>query len=53
MDNLIQGIPGAFVIVDDIHVAGKTVEEHDKVLKQVIECATQYNLKLNYDKCLI
>jgi transposase InsO family protein len=53
MDNLIQGIPGAFVIIDDILVAGKTVEEHDKVLKRVIERATQYNLKLNYDKCLI
>jgi len=48
MDNLKQGIPGTFVIIDDILIACKTVEEHDQVLKQVIERATQYNLKLNY-----
>ena len=45
MDEMIVGIPGAFAIIDDILIAGKTVEDHDRVFRQVVERATQYNLK--------
>ena len=53
MDEMLDGIQGAFVIIDDILIAAKDVEHHDKILKQVIDRATEYNLKLNYDKCKI
>ena len=53
MDQMIEGIEGAFAIVDDILIVGRNREHHDKVLRQVIQRATSYNLKLNMDKCRI
>ena len=50
MDTMLEGIKGAYVIIDDILVAAKTLEEHDKILKQVIERASSYNLRLNFEK---
>ena len=53
MDQMLEGIKGAFTIMDDILIAGKDIEEHDRILKQVIKVATTYNLRLNFDKCQI
>mgnify|MGYP003691723641 FL=1 len=53
MDNMIAGIKGASAIIDDILIAGETLEEHDAILRKVVERATSYNLKLNFDKCKI
>jgi hypothetical protein len=53
MDQMVEGIESAFAIVDDILIAGRDQEYHDQIFKQVIERATQYNLRLNYDKCSI
>jgi len=53
MDGMIAGIDGAFAIIDDILIMGKNVEEHDRILKEVVSRATSHNLKLNFDKCLI
>ena len=53
MEQMIEGISGAFVIIDDISIADKDLEHHDKILKKVIQRATDYNLKLNFDKCCI
>ena len=39
--------------MDDILIAGSNTEQHDAVLRKVIERATTYNLKLNLQKCLI
>jgi hypothetical protein len=50
MDQMIEGIKGAFAVMDDILVAGRNVDEHDQILKQVVERATSYNLQLNPDK---
>ena len=50
---MIEGIDGAFTIMDDILVADPNVELHDQILKKVIERATNYNLKLNLQKCKI
>ena len=41
------------LIVDDILVWGRTEEEHDDRLKQVLDRARQHNLKLNLKKCKI
>ena len=53
MDQMLEGIDGAFVIIDDILIAGRNIEHHDQILKSVIARATEYNLKLNYDKCYV
>ena len=50
---MLEGIEGATAIMDDILIAGSNTEHHDAVLRQVIERATSYNLKLNHQKCLI
>ena len=53
MDNMLEGIDGARSVMDDILIAGKDLKDHDATMKQVIDKATEYNLKLNFDKCQI
>ena len=53
MDTMLEGIPEAKAIMDDILVAGVDAADHDRVMKKVVERATEYNLKLNWDKCQI
>ena len=49
---MLEGIEGA-AVKDDILIGGRDVEHHDQILRKVIERATEYNLKLNNDKCEI
>ena len=51
MDSMLEDIEGATAIMDDIIIAGKTEEEHDIILKKVLENATEWNVKLNLEKC--
>ena len=53
MDQMLEGIHGATAMMDDILIAGTNVEHHDQILRKVIERATSYNLKLNFDNCRI
>lgn len=53
MDQMLEGVEGAFAIIDDILIAGRDQEHHDRILKEVVKRATDYNLKLNFDKCSI
>ena len=48
---MIEDIEGAEVIMDDILIWGRTLEEHDRRLKQVLDKARKYNLKLSKNKC--
>ena len=48
-----EGISRVHIVIDDIIVAASTVEEYDKILKQVLEQAEAHNVKLNYDKLLL
>ncbi|XP_055507978.1 uncharacterized protein LOC129707187 [Leucoraja erinacea] len=50
MEQLFAGLPCA-IIVDDILVYGRDVEEHDRNLRRVLDRARQINLKLNPSKC--
>ena len=50
---MLEGIQGAYAIIDDFLVAGQTIKQHNHILKQVIERATSYNLNLNMQKCKI
>ena len=53
MDQMLEGIEGAFTIMDDILIAGRDREHHDHILRAVIKRATEYNLRLNFDKCRV
>ena len=53
MDRMLQCIQGARAIMDDILVCGMSDEDHDKVLRNVIDSAIQWNLGLNFEKCHI
>ena len=50
---MLEGIPGTHVIMDDILVHGKTREEHDERLSQVIKRIAASGLKLNKAKCQV
>jgi transposase InsO family protein len=53
MDTMLDGIDGARAIMDDILVAGTDEADHDRIMKQVVTRATEYNLKLNLSKCKV
>lgn len=53
MDQMLEGIEGAFAIMDDILIAGRDREHHDHILEAVIKRATEFNLRLNFDKCRV
>lgn len=43
-------IEGVFIYIDDILIAGQTVEDHNRILKQVVDRARQINVKFNLAK---
>ena len=45
-----SGIYGVHIVPDDIIIAASTIEEHDKILTQVLDRAEAHSVKLNYDK---
>ena len=53
MDEMLEDIDGARSIIDDTLIAGKTPQEHDNIMRKVVERATEWNLKLNFDKCQV
>ena len=51
MDNLLQDIPMCCVYLDDIVISGKSVDEHNKNLKLVLDRLQAPRLKLKKTKC--
>ncbi|KAI3362707.1 hypothetical protein L3Q82_001773 [Scortum barcoo] len=51
MEQIIEGLEGVRVYIDDIIVWGSTLEEHNLRLYRVMECIQKYGLKLNKNKC--
>ena len=47
MDRTFKGLPGVHIIVDDILVAGSTVEEHDGRLRATLDTARKNGIKFN------
>ena len=45
-----SGIDGIHIMADDIIIAAATVQEHDAILRGVLERARDWNIKLNWDK---
>ena len=52
MAQILQGLPGVVVFIDDILVTGKTKEEHIENLRNVLSRLRQAGLRLNKSKCL-
>ena len=45
-----SGIPGVYIVADDIIIAAKNNQEHDHILKQVLERAKEHNIVFNLEK---
>ena len=43
-------IPGVLIYIDDVLISASTIEEHDKILQQVMDRAKQLNIKFNLQK---
>ena len=53
MSSIIEGMSGVEVIMDDILVHGRDLEEHDACLKAVIRIIDASGLKLNPSECVL
>ncbi len=51
MAEILEGLEGTEVIMDDILVHGRTIEEHDERLKKLLQRLEEVSLKLNAAKC--
>ena len=52
MDNLLAGIPGVAVYLDDILMTGVTEHEHLQSLEEVLKRLEQSGLRVRKNKCL-
>ena len=53
MDNITERLKGIISIYDDIYIFGKTQQEHDKNLLQLMKIAQKHSLVFNSNKCHI
>ena len=53
MDLFLENCPGTIGIADDVTVFGRTEEEHDLNLHNLMKVASQYGLVFNSEKCHI
>ena len=51
MTEMLRNLQGVEVRIDDILIHGKTHEEHDKNLEDILRRISESGLKLNYEKC--
>lgn len=51
METVLKGLPGVRNYLDDVIVAGSSLEEHDRSLRAVLQRLTDAGLTLNMDKC--
>ena len=45
-----EGISGIHIVADDIIIAASTVQEHDSILRQILERAKEHHACFNFDK---
>ena len=52
MHQILEGMPGVACLMDDVAVVGRTKQEHDERLEQVMKKLQSEGVTLNSDKCL-
>ena len=52
MVDMLDGIPGVEVYIDDILINASTVSEHDARLEQVLQIFMELGVTLNREKCI-
>ena len=52
IDNLVKGLQGVTVYLDDILITGKTGQEHDENVKAVLERLAEAGLHFKKSKCV-
>lgn len=50
IENILRGIPGIAVFLDDIRIAGKEIEQHLKRLELVLKRLSVHDVRINLDK---
>ena len=53
MDSTLRGLDFTFVYLDDILIASKTKEDHQRHIQQVLQLLDSAGLKVNPQKCLL
>ncbi len=48
----LKDIPGVIVYIDDIIIASKTLQEHEKAVQEVLQRLTKANMRVNINKCM-
>lgn len=51
IDQILCGIPRVNCYLDDILIAGRSLDECQKLVEKVFERLSKYNVKVNLDKC--
>lgn len=51
IEQILKGIPGVKVFLDDIKITGKSMTDHINNVNEVLSRLNQYNIKANIDKC--
>ena len=51
IDQVLRGLPFCYAYIDDLLVAGKSLEEHKEHLRQVLERLSDHGIIINPSKC--
>ena len=51
MENLLKDLPGVICYLDDILIMAKSMSDHDKQVRQVLNRLQSAGLRLKYEKC--
>ena len=51
VSDIVHGLPGVMVYIDDLLIFGKDREEHDRHMQAVLQRLSAADLKLNWSKC--
>ena len=51
MDKILEQIDGVVCYIDDLHIHGRTYEEHLKNIDVVLQRLKQYRVRLRKEKC--
>ena len=51
MEKILNGIPRVAIFIDDVIISGTSVEEHNTILKQVLDRFREFGVRVRKEKC--